>query len=82
MFEDLSFRSSKISFSSWLVCQATLKKIEVKLKLLTDVDMLFVVQKCIRGGIFNATRWYAKANNKYMKDYDKNRKLSFLNIGI
>ena len=31
-----------------------------------------MVEKGIRGGICNAICQYAKANNKYMKDYDKN----------
>ena len=34
-----------------LACQACLKKTEVKLELLTDVDMFLMVEKGIRGGI-------------------------------
>ena len=34
--------------------------------------------KGITGGIFHAIHRYIKANNKYMKDYDKNKELSFL----
>ena len=34
-----------------LVWQAALKKIEVKLELFTDINMLFIVEKGIRGGI-------------------------------
>ena len=41
--------------------------------------MLLMVEKGIRGGICTAVQWYAKANNKYMKDYDKNRESSYLN---
>ena len=48
----------------------------VKLELLTDIDMLLMVEKRIRGGICNAIHQYAKANNKYMKDYDKNKESS------
>ena len=55
-----------------LVWQAALKKTEVKLELLTDIRMLLMVEKGIRGGICHAIHQYAKANNKYMKDYDKN----------
>ena len=29
-----------------------------------------LIRKNIRGGIFHAIHRYAKANNKYMKDYD------------
>ena len=60
---------------SW---QAALKKIEVKLELLTDIDMLLMVEKGIIRRICNANHRYAKANNKYMKDYDKNKESSYL----
>ena len=46
-----------------LALQACLKKTGVKLVLLTDYDMLLMVEEGIR---------YTKANNKYMKSYDKN----------
>ena len=58
--------------------QATLKKSKVKLDLLTDIDMLLMVEKGIRGGICHSIYQYAKANNKCMKDYDKNKELSDL----
>ena len=35
-----------------------------------------MVEKGIRGGIRHAIHQYAKANNKYMKDYDKNKESS------
>ena len=44
----------------------------MKLKLLTDIDMLLMIEKGIRGGICNAIHWYVKANNKYKKNYNKN----------
>ena len=37
-----------------LVSQAALKKKEVKLELLTDIDMLLLVEQGIRGGICQA----------------------------
>ena len=58
--------------------QATLKKTEEKLELLTGIDMLLMVEKGIRGRICHAIHQYAKANKKYMKDYDKNKELSYL----
>ena len=61
-----------------LAWQACLKKTEVKLELITDDDMLLTIEKGIRGGICQATHRYAKANNKYMKNYDKNNESSYI----
>ena len=61
-----------------LAWQACLKKAGVKLELLTDIGMLIMVEKGIRGGMCHATHRYAKANNIYMKSYDKNIKSAFL----
>ena len=47
-----------------LAWQACLKKTKVKLELLTDIDMLLMVEKGIRGGICQAIHRYAKVNNK------------------
>ena len=64
-----------------LAWQVALKK-EVKLELLADIYMLLMVEKGIRGGICNAIHWYAKANNKYMKYYNKNKEPSYLNYWV
>ena len=61
-----------------LAWQACLKKAKVKLEMLTDADMLLMVEKGIKGGICHVMHRYAKANNKYMKDYNKNEEESFL----
>ena len=55
-----------------------LKKTEVKLELLTDTDMLLMIEEGIRGGICHAVQRYAKANNKYMNNYNKSITSSFL----
>ena len=48
------------------------------MELITDNDMLMMVEKGIRGGMCNAIYRYAKANNKYMKNYNKNTESSYL----
>ena len=61
-----------------LVWQACLKKTGVKLELLTDYNVLLMVEKEIRNGICQAIHRYPKVNNKYMKNDDKNIILSYL----
>ena len=61
-----------------LAWQACLKKTKVKLELLTDNDMLLMVEKGIRGRICHAIHRYAKANNKYMKKYDEKEESSYI----
>ena len=51
---------------------------EIKSGLLADVDMLLMVEKGIRGGICHAIHKYAKANNKYMKNCNKNKESSYI----
>ena len=40
--------------------------------------MLLMIEKRIRGGVCHAIHGYAKANNEYMKNYDKNKESSYL----
>ena len=61
-----------------LAWQACLKKTGVNLELLTDIDMLLMVEKVTRGGIFQAIYRYAKASNKYINNYDKSIESSYL----
>ena len=61
-----------------LAWSAFSKKTEVELELLSNIDTLLIAEKEIRGGICQAIHRYAKANNKYMKNYDKNIESSYL----
>ena len=61
-----------------LAWQAASERIKVKLDLLTDIDMLLLVEKRIIGEICHSIYWYAKANNKYMKNIEKKSS----NIGV
>ena len=60
---------------SWEAC---LKKANVKLELLTDYDKLMMDEKGIRGSICQSIHRHAEANNKYMKNYNKNKKSLYL----
>ena len=59
-----------------LAWQASLKKTGVKLGLLTHIKMPLMVEKGIRGVICHGIHLNTKANNKYMKNYNKNKKSS------
>ena len=61
-----------------LAWKACLKKTNIELELITDNHMLLMFEKGIRGGMCQATYRYAKANNKYMNNYDKNKESSYL----
>ena len=55
--------------------EAWFKKTKLRLELLTDIDRLLMVEKRIRGEMCPAIHRYANANNKYMKNYNKNEKI-------
>ena len=59
-----------------LAWDSALKLTEVKLELLSDPDMLLMVEKGIRGGISMISNRYGKANNKYMGDRFDNKEPS------
>ena len=57
-----------------LAWQACLKRAVV----IADYDIILMIEKRIRGGICQTTHRYAKANNKYMKNYNKNIESSYI----
>ena len=61
-----------------LAWQACLRKTGVKLELIIDYDMILMIEKGIRGGICQAAHRYAKANNKFTKNYEKTIDFSYI----
>ena len=61
-----------------LAWQACLKKTNIELELLTDYDMLLMVEEGRRGGICHSIQRYCQANNKYMKSYNSNEEPSYI----
>ena len=61
-----------------LAWDACLKMTGINLQLLSDVDMLLMVEKGIRGGVSMVSNRYGKANNKYMKDFNKKEPSKYL----
>ena len=61
-----------------LAMEAYLKKTEVKLELLTDINMVLMFEKGTRGGISQAIQRYATANNKYMSNFNPKQIIFYL----
>ena len=53
---------------SW---DAMLKMTNIKLELMTDIDMFQFIEKGMHGGVSYIANRYGNANNKYMKEYDE-----------
>ena len=64
--------------SPGLAWDACLKNTGQKLQLLHDYDMLMMIERGIRGGITHISKRYSEANNKYMKNYDPEKKSTFI----
>ena len=55
-----------------------LKITEIKLEKISDIGKYLFIEKGLRGGISYIAKRYAKANNKYMSDYDSNKQSTFI----
>ena len=60
---------------SW---DAMLKMTSIKLEKISDIDTYLFIEKGTRGGISYIAKRYAKANNKYMNDYDPEKPSTFI----
>ena len=60
---------------SW---DALFKHSGVKLELLTDYDIHLFIEKGLRGGISMVSQRFSKANNPYLKDFDRSKATSYI----
>ena len=68
----------KFISASGLKWLAALQKTTVKLDLSAGINIFIMAEKGIRGGICYSIYRYGKANNRYMKDYNKTKESSYL----
>ena len=61
-----------------LAWQTCLKKTNIELELLTDYGTLLMVEEGIRGVTCHSIHRYAKANNKYMKNHNRDEESSYI----
>ena len=74
VFEDFRNVCLKIYQVDTACFLRTLKKTKAKLGFSTEIDILFMEGKGIRGGTYHTIYQYVKANNKYMKNHNENKK--------
>ena len=64
--------------SSGLSWDGVLKMAAVKLEKISDINMYLFIEKGLRGGISYIAKRYAKANNKYIENYDSTKPSKFI----
>ena len=82
-FSDVCIKNYKLD-PAWyykspgLSWDALLKKTEITLDLLSDVNMILFIENGIRRGVSMISNRYGKANDKYMKNYHSNKESKYI----
>ncbi|XP_039278288.1 uncharacterized protein LOC120350099 [Nilaparvata lugens] len=82
-FRDCCLNNYKLDPAHYLTApslawDAMLKLTKIELDLIHDYNMYLMIEKGIRGGISQCITRYSKANNKYIKNYNPNKKQNYL----
>ena len=64
--------------SPGLICDGMLKMTNIKLELMTNVDMFQFIKKGMHGGASYIANGHGMANNKCMKNHDKNAQSKYI----
>ena len=78
MFAVLQIRPMSLLYITGLSWDAMLKMTDIKLELMTDIDMFQFIEKGTRGGISYIANRFGEANNKYMKEYNKEKPSKYI----
>src|SRR5271163_3092431 len=76
--ESHGLNPSQYYTSPGLSMAACLKYTDVKLELMTDIDVLLMLEGGVRGGVSSIMNRYSKANNKYMPDCNPNEPSKYI----
>ena len=83
-FRDICIKNYNLDLAYYhtapgLAWDAALKVTEVKLELLSDPDILLMIEKGIRGGVSMISNTYGKSNIRYMGDrYDASKPTKYI----
>lgn len=61
-----------------LAWQAMMKETKCELQLLTDIDMVLMIEDGVRGGLTSSVTRYVKANNKHLPDFNPNEESVYI----
>ena len=78
MFKRIQSRPCYFVSTPSLAFQGMLKVTKAEIETFTDIDMILMTEKGIRGGLTQVVKKHAVANNKYLHDYGNTKKSVFL----